>query len=165
MNLKQFKLSNDDEIICEVVDVQEAFDEVHNDEGAVVIRKALKIIAQDDFEDNIRYYSFKPMVAFQDQIDEISVLNVGHIITETFPSKTLAIHYARALKEVEASQILKDEMNYAEMLKEVEGLKTEELEDWVKDKLDELEITRQGEEMFDSDSPNVIKFNPKGTMH
>ena len=97
MNLKQFKLTNNDEIICEVVDREDASD----DDDGIVVRKALRIITSEDFESSIRYYSFKPLVSFQDNIDELVVMNVGHIICETLPSKTLVIHYAKAIKEVE----------------------------------------------------------------
>ena len=50
MNLKQFKMTNNDEIICEVVEDTDA-----DDGGVIVIRKALRILTSEDYENNIRY--------------------------------------------------------------------------------------------------------------
>ena len=78
MNLKQFKMTNNDEIICEVVE-----DANTQEDGAIIVRKALRILTSEDYENNIRYYSFKPLISFQDAFDELVVMNVGHIILET----------------------------------------------------------------------------------
>jgi len=160
-NLKQFKLTNNDEIVCEVVDIGD------EEEGGIVIRRALRILASEDYDNNVRYYSFKPLVSFQDQCDELIVMNVGHIICETLPSRTLAIHYARAIKEVERSEGLKKDLDLEEWLDEIDGLDEEELSEWVQKKLREIEAEnhQEDETPYDSDSPNIIQFNPKGTLH
>lgn len=159
MNLKQFKLTNDDEVICEVVDMGE-----EDEDGGIVIRKALKIDVSEDYENEYRYYSFKPLIAFQDRIEELIVMNVGHIICETLPSRTLAIHYARAIKELERTENMKKEMDIEQWLDEIDGLEENELNIWVKTKLNELQ--KEGnDDHNDSDFPNVIKFNPKGSIH
>ena len=157
MNLKQFKLSNNDEVICEVVDNSA------EDEGGILIRKAMRISVQEDYENNVRYYSFKPFITFQDEIEELVVMNVGHIISETLPSRTLTIHYARALKEVENTETLKKNMNLDELLDEIDGLTDEEMGEWVRKKI--IEFEREEEVTLDSDSTNVIPFKPKGTFH
>ena len=123
MNLKQFKLTNDDEIICEVVDNEES-----KDASAIVIRKALKINSAEDFENNIRYYSFRPWVSFQDDPSELSVLNVGHIIGESLPSNTLVIHYAAAVREVELAKKGKKEMNLDEIVNQMADMDEDALE-------------------------------------
>jgi hypothetical protein len=162
MNLKQFKLTNNDEIICEVVDREDASD----DDDGIVVRKALRIITSEDFESSIRYYSFKPLVSFQDNIDELVVMNVGHIICETLPSKTLVIHYAKAIKEVEENETKKASLMLDDFIDEIEGMDQEELSDWIHNKM--LELTKEEEEIIiDSDTPgNIIEFKPKGgTYH
>ena len=78
MNLRQFKLVNNDELICELV-------QYSDDESEILVRKVLKIIAADDFENNVRYYSFKPWISFQDEIDELSVIQSMHVLTEVVP--------------------------------------------------------------------------------
>jgi len=162
MNLKQFKLTNNDEIICEVVDREDASD----DDDGIVVRKALRIITSEDFESSIRYYSFKPLVSFQDNIDELVVMNVGHIICETLPSKTLVIHYAKAIKEVEENETKKASLMLDDFIDEIEGMDQEELSDWIHNKM--IELTKEEEEgSIDSDTPgNIIAFKPKGgTYH
>lgn len=162
MNLKQFKLTNNDEIICEVVDREDASD----DDDGIVVRKALRIITSEDFESSIRYYSFKPLVSFQDNIDELVVMNVGHIICETLPSKTLVIHYAKAIKEVEENETKKASLMLDDFIDEIEGMDQEELSDWIHNKM--IELTEEEEEkLIDSDAPgNIITFKPKGgTYH
>lgn len=161
MNLKQFKLTNDDEVICEVVEVDV---EAEDESGGIVIRKALKIDVSEDYENEFRYYSFKPLIAFQDRIEELIVMNVGHIICETLPSRTLAIHYARAIKELEKTQDLKKDMDIEKWLDEIDGLEENELNIWVKNKLEELR-EEDNNDIIDSDSPNIIQFNPRGSIH
>lgn len=157
MNLKQFKLSNDDEVICEVVDNSA------EDEGGILIRRAMKISVHEDYENNVRYFSFKPFITFQDEIEELVVMNVGHIISETLPSRTLAIHYARALKELENTQTLKKDMNLDELLDEIEGMTDAEMGEWVRKKI--LEFEKEEPNLSDSDTTNVIQFRPKRPLH
>ena len=50
---KQFKLTNGEELICELV--------ASGDEDStadVIVRRAMKIVVSDDLEENIRYGSF-----------------------------------------------------------------------------------------------------------
>ena len=161
MNLKQFKLTNDDEIICEVVEDAES-------EDAIVVRKALKINSAEDFENNIRYYSFRPWVSFQDDPAELSVLNVGHIIGESLPSNTLVVHYAAAVREVELAKKNKKEFNLDEIVNQMADMDEDALEAFLEHKLREDAIQRNEEAQFISDSAdtNVIHFKPpKDTMH
>lgn len=165
MNLKQFKLTNDDEIICEVVEYR---DQDPDDEGAILIRKVLKINTAEDFENNIRYYSFRPWVSFQDDPAELSVLNVGHIIGETLPSNTLAVHYAAAVREVELAKKNKKEFNLDEIVNQMADMDEDALEAFLEHKLREDAIQRNEDARFIADSaqPNIIHFKPpKDTVH
>lgn len=167
MNLKQFKMTNNDEIICEVVEDTDA-----DDGGVIVIRKALRILTSEDYENNIRYYSFKPLLSFQDEFKELVVMNVGHIICEALPSKTLVVHYSRAVKEVESAEKAKQERNIDVdvLLNEIEGMDDDEITDYLQHKLHSNDIVYtdglvEEDGVLDSDAPNVIQFKPKGTMH
>jgi len=150
MNLKQFRLTNNDEIICEVVEDTDA---------GLVVRRALRVVSADDFEDNIRYYQFRPWVSFQDDFDELCVLNIGHIISETLPSKTLAVHFANAVKEVQEQQELKKDFNLDDIINQMDELTDEEIRELVNQKVREKRF------MQDSDQPNVIHFKPTDTKH
>lgn len=155
MNLKQFKLTNGDEIICEVVDDAA-------EEGSLIVRKALKINSAEDYENNVRYYSFRPLVSFQDNFDELVVVNVGHIISETLPSKTLVVHYSGAIKEVQRSQAGKAEFNLDEIIAEIDDMSEEEVHEYLRERIHE----QYAEKHSDSSEPNnIIHFNPKGTFH
>lgn len=156
MNLKQLKLTNNEEVVCEIVETLE-------DQGCIIVKKVLRILAADDFEENIRYYSFRPWNSFQDNIDEISVLNLSHIITETVPSKALKLHYVGAWKELAATAEIKRELNIDELLVEGAGLDDDQIADLVERKLREREKGMKVE--VDSDSPNIIHFNPTDTKH
>tara|TARA_B100000900_G_scaffold409324_1_gene425057 strand:- start:840 stop:1301 length:462 start_codon:yes stop_codon:yes gene_type:complete len=153
MNLKQFKLTNGDEIICEVI-------EDAANEGSLVIRKALKINSAEDYENNVRYYSFRPLVSFQDNFDELVIVNVGHIITESLPSKTLVMHYSGAVKEVERTQEGKGEFNLDEIIADIQDMTEQEVQEYIK-----YQLREQQEFVGDSSTSNVIKFNPKSTFH
>ena len=155
MNLKQFKLTNDDEIICEVL-------ESDGPDASVVIRKVLKLMCIDDFERNIRYYSFKPWMSFTDDIDGLQTLNAGHIVGQMNPSVTLALHYAQAVKEVESSMKTSKVLSLDEVLKEIdiEYLTEEEMDEYLKDKFSSHE-----EDILDSADPKIIQFKPRGTFH
>tara|TARA_B000000609_G_C23814898_1_gene159907 strand:+ start:31 stop:486 length:456 start_codon:yes stop_codon:yes gene_type:complete len=151
MNLKQFKLTNNDEIICEVVE--------DTDHG-ILIRKVLKVIATDDFERNVRYYAFRPWLSFQDDFDELSVLNIGHIIGETTPSNTIAVHFKGAMDDVEKAKKLKREFNIEDIINEMG-------DDWDDDMLEEFLEQKLREQNFTQDSadPKIIHFKPGKTRH
>lgn len=156
MNLKQFKLTNGDEILCELV-------EEDTDSRLVIVRKILKIISTDDFEHNVRYYSFKPWVSFQDDFDEIVVLNSDHVVGQTLPSKSLVTHFAVAVKEVLRNENSKKHLNLDEILDATEHMTQDELFDFIEEKIAGLED--EDVEATDSSTANIIKFTPKGTMH
>ena len=158
MNLKQLKLTNDDEIICEVIDVEDV-------DGEVVIRKVLKLMCIDDFERNVRYYSFKPWMSFTDDIEGLQTLNSGHIVGQMNPSKTLAAHYAHAVKEVERGMKTSKTLNLDEVLKDldVEELTEEDMDEYLK-----MKFSSSEEEFLkrdDSSDPKIIQFRPKNTIH
>jgi hypothetical protein len=86
MDLRQFKLSNNEEIICEVV-------EWNDDEtDTIVIRKALRIHALDDVDVSMRYYTFKPWIMMNNDPDTLHIINSMHIVSESTPAK-VAIEY------------------------------------------------------------------------
>lgn len=151
MNLKQFKLTNDDEIICEVVE---------DTEQGLVVRRVLKVIATDDLESNIRYYAFRPWLTFQDDFDELSVLNIGHIVGETTPSKTIVGHFEVALKDVENSKKLGKDVSVEDMM-ELLG------DDYTNDDIEDFLEQKRRDELFSDDSADakIIHFNPGNTKH
>ena len=96
MDLRQFKLTNDEEIICEVV-------EWNNEEtDTMVVRGALKIIAIDDTSNAMRYYTFKPWMMMNNDPKSLQVLNSYHIVSEASPTKVATEHYTDVITELSA---------------------------------------------------------------
>jgi hypothetical protein len=100
-SVKQFKLTNNDEIICEVMD---------SIEDGYVISKALKISTFSTSDDK-NYYIFKPFMVYQTKPNNVILLNLGHIISSANPDPDLIeqYDYALALMEKETEEEVKEE--------------------------------------------------------
>lgn len=145
MQIKQFKLSNGDEIICEVI----AWPSDGQEE--IIIKKSLKIAVSEDFKENVRYYSFKPWMVFGEDLEMLSSLNPFHIVGESNPTDELLENYYETLDSFNESVPASKKFSDAEA----------DLLDKVIDKLHE-EIESQSAEPKNS---NILKFKPRGTFH
>jgi len=154
-DIKQFKLTNDDEIICEVLHWDD-------DEGTIIIRGALRIINVEDFSRGARFYAFRPWMVFQDNPEELSTINPGHIIAECAPSAEILKHYASSLlqiKEQLRTKKKKKDVPLEDVVSKMDEMDEEEFEQYMDMMLSEIDTN-------DSDMPeNVIKFKPKNTLH
>jgi len=154
-DIKQFKLTNDDEIICEVLHWDD-------DEGTIIIRGALRIINVEDFSRGARFYAFRPWMVFQDNPEELSTINPGHIIAECTPSAEILKHYASSLlqiKEQLRTKKKKKDVPLEDVVSKMDEMDEEEFEQYMDMMLSEIDTN-------DSDMPeNVIKFKPKNTVH
>ena len=155
---RQFKLTNQDEIIAEVID--------HGDDDTpdIIVRKVMKIIVVDDYEENVRFYTFKPWLSFQDDIEELSSLNSVHVVGEATPSKTVMLHYVKSLSEVDKYNKLKQAgMDMNEIADTIKDMTDQEMDDFL-----ELKFG-QDNNLIDSSDPKIIKFRPRnkgdGTLH
>jgi hypothetical protein len=94
MEIKHFKLTNHEEIICEVVewDSEETRD--------LVIRKALKIEPKSVEDTNYKYYTFTPWMAMQESLNSLQTLNADQIISMATPSKTALDYFDDVVEEV-----------------------------------------------------------------
>ena len=150
---KQFKLTNGEELICELV--------ASGDEDStadVIIRRAMKIVVSDDLEENIRYYTLKPWMSFMDDTQELVALNSVHIVGEAKPSETMMIHYASGLADADKYNKVKQAgLSLKEIEDKLKELTEEEMDAFLQTKFDEIAA--------DSDISNIIKFKPKGTVH
>jgi|SRR6056300_515777 len=148
---KHFKLTNGDEMVCEMVDT--GGDEVAD----IIIRRALKIVVTDDLEENTRYYTLKPWISFQDDSTDLIALNSVHIVGEATPSDTIMRHYAIALADVDNYNKVKDAgLTLQEIQEQMKDLTEEEMEEFLKNKGAELDA-----KLSDSSEPNIIQFRPK----
>jgi hypothetical protein len=163
MTIKQFKLTNNDEIICEVVEW-----DTGDESGDVLIKKALKVVSVEDYQRGWRFFAFRPWMSFQDDPESMQTLNSSHIIVTTIPSKNILKHYKRCLDSItEESKTdnIKSKKVYAN-LDEIQN----ELRDLTDDEMDDFLIRKYGavEEDYVSDSDDnnkIIKFKPRNTFH
>lgn len=154
-DIKQFKLTNDDEILCEVLNWDD-------DEGSVLIRGALRIINIEDYGRGMRFYAFRPWVLFQDDPSEISIINTSHIIAEASPSKEILKHYGNTLKEIRKqtkAQKSKKDIPLEQVAAKMDEMDEEDFERY-------MDTLVGASDVDDSDMPsNVIRFKPPKTFH
>ena len=158
---RQFKLTNNDEIICEVLqwDTQ--------DNAAILVKGALKILNFDDLSRGVRLFAFRPWMGLQDDIDLYQTINAAHVIGEVLPSDNLMKYYNRTLKEIKSMMEKKryPDLDLDEVLQKFPADGTdEEFDNYISD------VLARPEDLNDSSDPtnnhdNVIKFKPKGTLH
>jgi hypothetical protein len=160
-NVKQFKLTNNDEIVCEIA----AWNDEETDE--IVIKKALKIVSVEDYTRGIRFFALRPWIAFQDNPEELQSLNSTHIIVTSSPTKSMLKYYNTCLTAIK--QDLKKPgiprkgvwANLDEVNHETRDLTDDELDDYLTSKYGSM----IEDEYPDSADNNIIKFKPKDTMH
>lgn len=146
-NYLQFKLTNGDEIIAEVV-------EEPDDDGVnLVVRKAMQIYPIESSDTGYRYYAFKPWMIYQIRTGFVQLLNYTHIIGEAKPDLELLSEYHKALEQ---------EMKTAEE-------KEAELKSKIEEMYGELIERLRGSDVdidLDSDAPtNIVKFSNKKKLH
>jgi len=130
-DFRQFKLSNGDEIICEVIQWPD------DDDEEMIVRKAMVLKAYDDDHKGIRYYNFSPWITMQDDTDGFLSLNFTHVLAEIIPSDKMIRHFIEAV--------------------ETSNLTPEEVQAKVDEYFNKLKSMVEGSE--DSDLSNVIEFS------
>ncbi len=148
MEIKQFKLSSGEEIICEVME----WPNVEEDEVDVVVRNVFKIIAIEQTVSGNRYYTFKPWMVFQDEAEMFQLINSTHVIGEANPSQKLLEQYFIAIRgetsedsEAARAEIEKRLEQYINSLREM--------------------VSGQAQGSDDSEDANIIKFPGGRTLH
>ena len=149
MDIRQFKLANDEEIVCEVVDY-------HDDDDALVIRKSLRLVSMDNLAQGTRYYAFRPFMMYQLKKDCFQVLSGQHIIAECHPQQELIDQYFKSLEQFLNEDDDIDNVSIDEMRAEMKA-HMEKLNEEAEEAISEYEKT--------GDLDNILKFKPKTTIH
>jgi len=151
ISLRQFKLSNSEEVVCEVLDFGE------DDEHSIVVRNTLKLINVENPNSGTRYYAFRPFMLYQGDGQHVQILNPGHIVSECTPTADLITEYGKAIED---------------MMSDEEGNKLNSLDDTRKAMQEYFAKMREAREIFeleDSDGEervgNVYKFPGSDTKH
>ena len=123
-NIRQMKMLNGDEIICEVVDWED------EDGPALVIRNALKIETVNRVDGN-RVHVLKPWMIFQFGHDVFQTLNSEHVMAEASPTSDVLKEYYRAIKFENDEPIDEEKLEeYIQKLREyVEGIMSDDSDD------------------------------------
>ena len=150
MEIRQFKLANDDEIMCEVV-------EYHEEDDAIVIRKTMKMVQMDNMANGTRYYAFRPFMMYQMTKEAFQIINCAHIISEANPNQDLILEYFKAIETA-----MEDEAGAKENMDDMRN----KYNAFVK-KQHEILMSEAGEIDVDSGAgSNIIKFSvDKNKLH
>tara|TARA_R110000796_G_scaffold26398_18_gene73464 strand:+ start:3147 stop:3551 length:405 start_codon:yes stop_codon:yes gene_type:complete len=98
-DIKQFKLTSGEEIICEVV-------EWSTDEYSdIITRRCFTLHTLYDPDKDAKFYSFRSYMALQEGQKSFISINNNHILSEANPSKTLIKHYKDAVERSELDDI------------------------------------------------------------
>tara|TARA_R110000868_G_scaffold67271_2_gene199812 strand:- start:335 stop:763 length:429 start_codon:yes stop_codon:yes gene_type:complete len=139
--IKHFKLSNGDEIVCDVIE----WPDVDGDSPDVVVRNVFKIVVAGTKGNGIRYYQFRPWMVYQDEPGMFQVINCNHIIGEANPPNQLIEQY---WKIIEADEVT-----------------DEDIQKKLSEYIDNLKDSLTG----DSDQPHmdskILKFPGKSRLH
>lgn len=147
-DIKQFKLTNGDELVCEVIEWP---GEDEDDSQDIVVRNAYKIVAFESDPAGNRYYTFRPWMIYQQDPEMMQIINGYHVVGEANPTSKVIEHYLNAVKQ-------ENEDNEA-LQKRIEEYMTK-LKAFV-----ENAINHNTETADDSDyNQKVIQF-PKGRLH
>jgi len=92
VDVRQLVLSNGQELLCEVIQ----WPDLEIDENEVmIIRKAAKIIIQENFREGTRWFTFRPFMTYQDDNSSLCSLMPHHIISIAHPSDLLRRQYGK----------------------------------------------------------------------
>ena len=144
--VKQFILSNGDEIVCEVV---EWASDVEVD---MVVRRAYRIVTVDDPVKGVRFFTLRPWLLMQSGNDIFNTINSQHILAEANPTEQLLDQYRNAIRETE--------MDQEELLNEKVERAAKRFKD-MQDRIKQIELDfGEGppQELIDSND-NVIQFS------
>lgn len=145
--IKQLRLSNDDEIICEIMQ------EAELGEAGVLIRSCMKVVVVEDFSRGVRFYAFRPFFSFVDEPMDMHVLNSNHIIAETSPSTHMLSHYAKSIAGMREDKKVK-EFDFEDVAKQMGG----NLEDITDEDFEEFLENMEDDTDSDDGNGNVIRF-------
>ena len=139
MTYTQFRLSNGDEIIAQVVN------EPDGEDFYIVVKNAMMVVRAENIIEGYRYYSFRPWMAFQSDDSYYQLLNYNHIIGEAKPDNTLLNQYYKAI--VTERTDISEENRMSE--EEIESIKR---------------LIYESQET-DSDNSNIVPLFDKEKLH
>jgi len=132
-HVKQFKLSDGEEIIAEII-------EEHEDQ--LILRTPLRVIRVDvNFEKTL--YTFKPWMTYIEATNHLVSLSDYHVMSVAHPHEELLKQYNKALKKIRELEDDPEYLNTSEedVLKDY-GIPNEELDSNMSNVIDFTSIDR-----------------------
>ena len=148
-NIRQFKLNNGEEIICEVMQWDS------EDDPTMIIRCSMKLIESMSAKSGLRLFSFTPWMSFIDDPGVLQTICSDHILGEVTPSDELLVMYAKCLKKY---KVFLNNRNRQKL----EPVDLDDIADLTEDELEKF-LRGQKQVYKDSDNSNIIQF-PR-TLH
>lgn len=115
-DVKQFKLTTGEEIVCEVIEWPSDDEEGSND---LVVRRALKILAYESSIGGPRVFMFRPWMVLQTDADQLQTIPDFQIVGEANPSPRMVEQYLIACGN--ESQSDSDQSDPSEILQQLLG--------------------------------------------
>lgn len=147
--LRQFKLSNGEELVVEVVD----WPDPQQEEWQIVAKNAMKVVSYEDPKEGMRYYAFRPWIIYSKN-DTLITISDAHVVGEAIPAEEVKDQYYKALKLEEEFK------SYEKKAKKVVKKDPQEILNEFADKIAEKMLEPRDSSIGD----NVITF-PKDKLH
>lgn len=166
-NVMQFKLTNGEEIICQVVDWPE------EDDTDYIVHNAL-LLMQQIINGTRTKYMFKPWFTMAEKSDQYISISKDQIVACVYPNEILNVEYINAKREMyyrssskqveSALPSMNDPFSYNE---EDDQKKFKQMQKEILALIDQMEQSNEVEEFHnDSDNPtNIIKFPGPDSIH
>lgn len=90
--IRQFKLNNGEEIICEVLEWNS------DNDPTIVIRHGFRLVTVEDPRVGFRYFTFRPWMTYMDQPSKEMIINAVNIIGESTPTGKLLENYDQTVQ-------------------------------------------------------------------
>ena len=90
-NVKQMKLITGEEILCDLTEA--LYDEEDGIEHTLLLRSAYTLVSHEDFENQVRYYTFKPFMMHLYEPNKVLALNAHSVICMVQPDKKVIDQY------------------------------------------------------------------------
>lgn len=158
--LRQLKLTNGEEVLCEVLDYHDDYDDP---ESMMVVRNPFKLVAVESSRENVRYYAFRPFMLYQGDGEHVQIMNPAHVVTECTPTRELIEEYIKAVED----HLNDEETQHLKSLDETKKAMNEYYDRVQKMAYEAAGIDKDKYDAYnmDSSSSSIIQFPGTDTKH
>ena len=148
--IKQLRLTDGSEIICEVVHEWDEYDDFEEERG-IIVRYALRI-HKVDVDMYKSYYTFKPWMTYAEESDHLVTLNPDHVLGATIPAAAVMTQYEYVVGKIDGKIEDNDaDKSYLEIMESVKKkLNMSE---------EELMVRKSGDSANNGDNVITLKFD------